>query len=134
MHDTDKVGQSAIGELTRRKDRAEVNPFPEGLALLKKLSDQRKQFESSSKHRNDYDDMLAANPYLPTTKIQRDLNGTRMSAVYNLIQSSLRSKRALLAYKAMHPSAPRFLKEDDWNFSVEVEAVLCISKDNVFAT
>lgn len=35
MHDTDKVGQSAIGVLTGRKDRAEVKPFPEGLVPLK---------------------------------------------------------------------------------------------------
>ena len=108
MHDTDKVGQSAIGELTRSKDHIVVNPFPEGLELLQKLRDQAKWFESSSKHRNDYADMLTANPHLPTTKIQRDLNGTRMSAVYNLIQSSLSSKRALLTYKALYPNIPRF--------------------------
>ena len=57
MHDTDKVGQSAIGELTRRKDGEEVNPFPEGLALLKKLRDQAKWFGSSPKHQNEYNDM-----------------------------------------------------------------------------
>ena len=131
MHDADKVGQSAIGELTRSKDHIVVNPFPEGLELLKKLRDQAKWFESSSKHRNDYADMLTANPHLPTTKIQRDLNGTRMSAVYNLIQSSLRSKRAILTYKALYPNVPRFLTEEDWIFSVEVEAVLRISKDNI---
>lgn len=85
MHNTDKVGQSAIGELTRRKDGREMNPFPEGLQLLKKFRHQTKWFESSSKHRNDYDDMLTANPHLPNTKIQRDMNGTRVSAVYNLI-------------------------------------------------
>ena len=54
-----------------------------------------------------------------------------MSAVYNLIQSSLRSKRAILTYKALYPNIPRFLTEEDWIFSVEVEAVLRISKDNV---
>lgn len=42
MHDTDKIGQNAIGELTRRKDGREVNPFPEGLQLLKKMRDQAK--------------------------------------------------------------------------------------------
>ena len=62
--------------------------------------------------------MLTANPHLPNTKIQRDLNGTHMSAVYNLIQSSLRSKRALLTYQALYFNVPTFLKEEDWNFSV----------------
>lgn len=48
--------------------------------------------------------MLAANAHLPTTNIQRDLNSTCMSTVYNLIQCSLRSKCPLPTYKAMHPS------------------------------
>ena len=75
--------------------------------------------------------MLTANLHLYTTKIQRDLNGTRMSAVYNLIQSSLRSKRALLTHKTVYPNVPRCLKEEDYNFSIEVEVVIRISKDDI---
>ena len=133
MHAVDKVGQSAIGDITSRKDCVEVNHFLEGLVLLQKLHDQEKWVESLSKHRNDYDNILVANPHLTTTQIQRDLNGTYMSAVYNIMQFSLRSKCDLLTYKEMCPCVPRFLKENYWNFAMEVEAVLCISKDNVFS-
>ena len=52
MHDTEKVGKSAIGELVRTRNKIEIKPFPEGLDLPKKLRNQDKWFESSSKHRN----------------------------------------------------------------------------------
>ena len=35
MHQGDKIGKSAIGELVRSKKKAIVNPFPAGLNLLK---------------------------------------------------------------------------------------------------
>ena len=34
MHDGDKLGASAIGHLVRTKNKKEVNPFPQGKALL----------------------------------------------------------------------------------------------------
>ena len=34
MHSADKIGQSAIGNLTRSKNKVTVNPFPEGLAIM----------------------------------------------------------------------------------------------------
>jgi len=36
MHDGDKIPRSAIGHLLRSKDKVSVNPFPEGVALMKK--------------------------------------------------------------------------------------------------
>jgi hypothetical protein len=38
MHDGDKVGQSATGALTNSTGKVEVNPFPEGVELMKKAS------------------------------------------------------------------------------------------------
>ena len=132
MHDTYKVGKSVIGELVRTKNKVEIKPSPEGLDLMKKLCDQAKWFESSSKHCNEFDNMLQSNPYLPSTRIQRDLNGTRISSVYNLVQYYLRAKRSLLSYRALYPNTvPELLDNDDWAFTVEVEDILKISKDNV---
>ena len=37
MHDNDKVGSSAVGNLVRTKNKREINPFPEGQALLKNV-------------------------------------------------------------------------------------------------
>ena len=37
MHDIDKVCSSAVGNFVRTKNKREVNPFPEGQALLKKV-------------------------------------------------------------------------------------------------
>ena len=86
MHDTDNMGKSTIGELMRTRNKVEINPFPEGLDLLKKVRDQAKWFESSSKNHNEYDDILQSNPHLPSTRIQSDLNRTWMCSVYNLVQ------------------------------------------------
>ena len=50
MHNGDKIGASAIGELTRSKNSQVINPFPTGQHLMKKLCDQGKPFETFSKH------------------------------------------------------------------------------------
>ena len=40
MHDTDKIGKRAIGDLTRKKNGRVIDPFPEGQALVKKVHEQ----------------------------------------------------------------------------------------------
>jgi len=49
MHDVDKVGQSATGRLTRSKDKKVINPFTEGVLLLKKVHKQAVYFSKSPK-------------------------------------------------------------------------------------
>ena len=49
MYDVDKVGQSATGGLTRSKDKKVINPFPEGVLLLKKVHTQDVYFSQSPK-------------------------------------------------------------------------------------
>ena len=49
IHDVDKVGQSATGRLTRSKDKKVINPFPEGVLLLKKVHKQAMYFSQSPK-------------------------------------------------------------------------------------
>ena len=93
MHQGDKIGKSAIGELLRSKNKAIVNPFPPGLNLFKKLRDQARQFSTAHTNRVIYDKFLEENPHLPGSSIQVDLNDTRMSSVYGLIRSLLRIKK-----------------------------------------
>lgn len=131
MHDGDKVGGSAIGELVRKNGRGgDKNPFKPGKDLMQKLRDQAKHFHSSHTHRVNYEAILEANPDLPKTSIERDLNQTRMSSQYNLVRSSLRLKRSVQMYFLRYNIQP-YLNELDWKFCMEVEAILMASKDLV---
>ena len=90
MHDGDKVGQSAVGELTRKDGHGNtVNPFDEGLALISKLRKQARHFTSTHSNRVSYRKVLEQNKQLPKCSIEDDKNGTRVASVYNLIRSSL---------------------------------------------
>ena len=40
MHDTDKIGKRAIGDLTRKKNGRIIDPFPAGQELIKKVHNQ----------------------------------------------------------------------------------------------
>ena len=130
MHQGDKTGKSAIGELVRSKNKVTVNHFPHGLNLLKKLRDQAHHFSVVHTNRVKYDKFLEENPNLPGSSIQVDLNDTRMSSVHGLIRSSLRIKRTLTRYFATY-DIPVYLNNEDWEFAREVEGVLNISKDLV---
>ena len=106
MYDNDKVGQSAISELARSKNKEPINPFPEGVSIMKKLHDQAKYFESSIKNSQNYNLVLKDNPTLLVAKIKRDLNGTQMSAVYNLVRSSIHTKPTLVVYFSRYHIEP----------------------------
>jgi len=43
------AGQSATGRLTRSKDKKVINPFPDGVLLLKKVHKQAVYFSQSPK-------------------------------------------------------------------------------------
>lgn len=151
MHDGDKIGRAAIGELLRRNGSGGiVNPFDQGMlivvylfslifysniynyllgkALMDKLRDQAKHFHSTHKNRVNYDEFLKMHPELPSNSILRDLNETRISSRHNLIRSSLRLKQSLTMYFGAY-QLRQFLEEGDWEFAREAEAVLNVSKD-----
>ena len=50
MHDGDKLGKAAVGELVRTKNKREVNPFHAGKALVKKVHDQAVHFSYGSRY------------------------------------------------------------------------------------
>ena len=49
MHQGDKIGKSAIGELLRTRNRVQLNPFPAGVDLVSNLREQAKVLEFSMK-------------------------------------------------------------------------------------
>ena len=126
MHDGDKIGKSAIGELVRSRNRIPVNPFNEGKDLVKKFQDQAKHFHSTPANQMKLDNLLDRNKDLPNAKIQRDLNETRISARWNLLCSSLRMKKPMRLYEVEHGIA--FLSEQDWKAGLDFEAVLNCSR------
>ena len=123
MHDGDKIGRSAIGELTRSKNKVVVNPFPEGKALMLKFQGLAKHFVQAKVHRDNYDIILERNPNIPKTKIQRDLNSTRIEARHLLAKSAMRIKKGIEHYSVAH-SPVGFPTAHEWNSLREVEGVL----------
>lgn len=71
MHEGDKVGLSAIGKLTRSKNRVIVNPFVEGVAFLENLRDMAKFFRYGTKLKT----LLELDPGDPQTVFALDING-----------------------------------------------------------
>ena len=127
MHDGDKIGRSAIGELIRSRGKVPVNPFPSGMGLVSKFQNLAKTFSSNPGHRIKYQAILDSHPLIPKTGIQRDLNKTRISARHMLFHSTLRIKSGLKLYECEHePSG--FPSVDKWIHAREVEGVLNISK------
>ena len=78
MHKGDKLGRSAVGELTRSRGNIVANPFPDGLEILQLLRDMVKHFESNPTNKEKYDSVLQDHRYLPRNAFKRDLNGTRV--------------------------------------------------------
>ena len=104
-----------------------INHFGPEQNLLHKLRDQAKYSINSHTHRNKHQAMLDANPEIPRTSIGRDLNTTRMSSTCTLVLSILRLKCRLGIHYALHVDGP-FLSDADWEFCVEVEAMLRVIK------
>ena len=140
MHDGDKIGASAVGRLVQKDGRKNVvNPFPPGLELEKKLNAQAKHFSSSGFNRNRYQEIIGSadnSQDLPTTMIKQDLCGTRMNSYHGLLRSSIRIRKSLDLYFITRAAEPRstvepYLTTNNWKFTIEVEAILNISKDLV---
>ena len=127
MHDGDKIGKSAIGDLTRSKGKIGVNPFPAGVKLSLKFQNVAKYFKSTLENRNNYKKIVDDDDNLPVCGIKRDLSGTRIQARYLLFLSSLRIKKAIRMYEAKHePNS--FPTEGEWKSAREVEGVLRCAK------
>ena len=128
MHDGDKLGQSAVGNLVRMKDKQVVNPFPQGQALLKKAHALVVHFSYGNRHKDllHYSTLVQNQPGI---KLQVDLNSTRVAAQHSLLFSEMRMNRCLKMYIAAKPGVienPPSVAE--WKSLAEMEAVLNITK------
>ena len=97
MNQGDKVGSSALGELARSKDKFESNTFFDGVSLISKLRNMVKKIEVNPTNRKNCAKVLQDHRCHPTTALKRHLNGTRISAVCNLVKSFLTLKGAINA-------------------------------------
>ena len=79
MHDTDKLGRSATWQLVHSKNKQTVNPFPEGVRLMKKANDMGTYFSNGKRHDNLMDTGKVLRG-IPRIRIQVALNGTRIVA------------------------------------------------------
>lgn len=140
MHNDDKVGASAIGRLVRKDGSGGiVNSFPEGQALEKKLNAQAKHFSAIHSNHQRYQDIIGSangDQNFPMTMIKQDLCGTRMSSFHQLVRSILKIKKSLDLYFLIRrtesvTTVSDYLSQDDWEFALEVEVILNISKDLV---
>ena len=102
MHDGDKIGRSAIGELVRSKNKNAINPFLDGVRLITKFQGLGKYFSSTLDHRLKYQTILDSHDDIPPTVIKRDLNKTRINARHQLLLSSIRMKRGIKLYEVTH--------------------------------
>ena len=122
MHDTDKLGKAGVGALVRSRQKVVINPFPEGVKLVKKAHAVGAYFGYSTRG-NDLSEVGKGLGNCPDIRIAVDYNTTRIAAVHGLLFSELRLNRALKAYEVKYSPAWAFTS-DDWRTAADFEAVL----------
>ncbi|KAI9346567.1 hypothetical protein BDR26DRAFT_112210 [Obelidium mucronatum] len=87
MHDGDKLGRSAVGALTRSRNKIVVNPFPEGVDLMSRAHKMGTFFSYSQQRRQHFQDVCATIGDIPVVGIQLDLSTTRVASSHQLLFS-----------------------------------------------
>jgi hypothetical protein len=126
MHDTDKLGRSATGQLVRSKSKMPVNPFPDGVKLMKKANDMGTFFSYGKRH----DLLMDTGKVLrgiPNVRIQVALNGTRVASQHNLLYNEVRLNRALKMFGSANACEWELTKKE-WKALGEFDAVLDITR------
>lgn len=89
MHQSDKIGKFATGDLTRSRNHVVINAFPEGQLLISKTRDQTKLVTLKLTNRNDYIQFQQDNPDVSIKMLTLDFNNTRVASCYKLMRSNL---------------------------------------------
>jgi hypothetical protein len=128
MHDGDKVGAAATGKLTRSRHGTVVNPFESGRELMVRAHKMAAFFSWGSRQ-NALSDIAKGSLISPSpnTKLQLDLNTTRVASEHGLLHSILRMSRSLKVYHVTNPGL-LVIKDGDWVSWAEFEAVLFITQ------
>ena len=125
MHDMDKPQASALGKLIRSSKRVQVNPFPEGISLVKKAHALGVHFSYSN--RLDILHKHAATVKCAAIKVQLDLNDTRVAAQHGLFLSLIRMMPALKLYLSEYEgenASDMEMSKAEWQDLIVQEAVL----------
>jgi len=127
MHDDDKLGRAAVGDLVRSRKKVVVNPFDECQAILTKVKDAAVYFtyDSRRKKLETYIQLIPGG--CANVRLKTDLNKTRVAARYGLIYSVLRMSKVLKLFAVANPSVTWKLTDLEWETVAEIEAVLRIS-------
>jgi hypothetical protein len=129
MHQGDKIGRAAVGDLVRSKNKVPVNPFPKGQTLMQKCHSMAVHFSYGTRHKN----LLKFTDIVPDgmaqIKLKVDLNDTRVSARHGLLYSEIRLNKGLKLYALANEQPSWQLTADQWQALTEVEAVLAISNE-----
>mmetsp|Transcript_3136 Transcript_3136/g.9567 ORF Transcript_3136/g.9567 Transcript_3136/m.9567 type:complete len:534 (-) Transcript_3136:88-1689(-) len=126
MHSGDKVGSSAIGDLTRSRMRKVVNAFPDGQALIAKARNMAKHFSYGGTRRKNLD-TACEKQNVRSIKPRLDVNGTRVGAKFNLLHSIVVLEKALRQYK-LDNAGFSIPTDIEWDGLREMEAVLAVTQ------
>lgn len=127
MHSGDKVGASAIGDLTRSRNKQIQNAFDTGQDLVDIARGVAKHFSYGTRCKN-----LAAactKAGVRSIKPRLDVNGTRVGAKFNLLHSVLILEKALRQYDLdQGPGSITLPTEAEWQALREMEAILSVTQ------
>ena len=146
LHQGGKVGNSAMGLLVKSKNREVVNPFPEGVALYNKMH--KLACEFSYGQRAQQLDEICGMLGMKAVRAKVDLNGTRMTSLYNLFYANLRLRPAMDMYLATETAKVKDLdtlagmnaydrlvsitpSDAEWQAAAEAEAGLRACKSQI---
>lgn len=129
MHQVDKVAASGIGDLVRRRKKQVMNPFPEGQALVIKVHSIAAHFSYGDRWEKLVEEgkMKMGKDKVPDSRLQLDLNTTRVMARWSLIYSCVRQNKILKLHLSTKPDSER-LKDAEWQSLAEVEAAMFLSQ------
>ena len=100
MHSGNKVGEWAVGSLTKSKNNVAVEPFPEGVALMADLHNAAKYYSYGKRldELHSCCDVVDA----PKLKITIDHSKTRVSSKNRLLTPTLRMNRAMKLHRELN--------------------------------
>ena len=132
MHDGDKIGLSALGILTRSKNKVVVNPCVEAKSVYEQAHKLGVHFSYSGRF-NQLKKVGETMGYRSLTRIELDLNNTRVAAKTKLLCSICRNIDTIKVYFQMFQNTFPDLEKMDFSESFighmrEFEGILEISR------
>eukprot|EP00039_Didymoeca_costata_P019587 m.338136 g.338136 ORF g.338136 m.338136 type:complete len:811 (+) comp18321_c0_seq1:106-2538(+) len=128
MHQGDKIGSSAVGDLVRSKNKVEVNPFEacQGLLTRTRRLATWYSFGSPLQKLQQHCKVLQ----IPFRTPELDYNSTRIASQHRLIASMLYLKKAIQSHAIADWEAAHLedkLSDNDWKSLTELEAILYVT-------